>query len=82
MRKICCFILFFVLNALIQAGATIIAVEKPAEFNLSKTEETILFELTHPGDRMLALAVEFVGNAGKCITFYNCISKWSRSRGG
>ena len=64
MRKICCFILFFVLNALIQAGATIIAVEKPAEFNLSKTEETILFELTHPGDRMLALAVEFVGNAG------------------
>lgn len=60
MRKMLTFFLsvWFFLQVLPACAVTLTA-EKPVEFKFSGGEETVTFELNHPGDRFLAIEVEF-----------------------
>ncbi|HNX76548.1 MAG TPA: VWA domain-containing protein [Candidatus Rifleibacterium sp.] len=60
MRKVFVLILFFCLfQAWMPACAASLTAEKPVEFSFNNENDSAVIELAHPGDRLLAMAVEF-----------------------
>ncbi|HAE37282.1 MAG TPA: hypothetical protein DCG57_01435, partial [Candidatus Riflebacteria bacterium] len=58
-KVIALFLIFCLFSVFVPVYAETLTAEKPVEFSFSKEDDSVAIELAHPGDRLLAFAVEF-----------------------